>query len=795
MERIIDKNMYDQYVEDMRRYGIYVILRRAVADYRDGLKPVQRRILYTMYNDIKCTNSTVKSARIVGDVLGKYHPHGDSSAYGAMEPMANWYKVNCPSIYGQGNWGTIQGDKPAAMRYTEAKLSQFGIDCVIGDLQESYNVVDWSETYDNKNMEPDFLPVRVPLLLINGTFGIAFGIKCYIPPHNINEVIDATIELIDNPSANPILIPEQNQRCEIINTDFKSICNTGHGTFKVRGIIECKEMDYKNKGKRQALIIKSLPDNVDLYTITDKLNKLVESKKLIQIEDVRDDSYVDKRTEQDVLEYVIFLKKGADPNYVKECMYKYTALQSSYTVNFEVLVENKCTRLSYKDYINTFIEFRKLTKFRLYQNLLQQVETKLHEKDAYIKVLESGEIDKIIDMIKKQKSVDDTYIMEYLIKKLDITDLQAKFIINANLKKLSIGYLDKYKQEASELVTKINTYTELLVNEKALTDIIKQELITYKNKYGKPRLCKVVSSAKETSIPAGEFKIVITENNYIKKVQVNEIVSSYKGDNPKHILKVDNRESLLLFDDRGKVFKLPVYIIPFTDKNSLGIDVRSLCKNLTSNIKTVIYEPVLNTIKGKKYKFFVCILTKLGNIKKIDIEDLLSVPNSGIIYMKLDNNDYIVSVNIVPDKSDIIIFSNNKALRINIDEVPHQRRNTKGMKSMSSDVVDGLSVINSDSTDVVVLTNNGKINRFSILALPLSNRNRAGSKVIKLSGDDYIRDIYAVNIYDSIAIFTTGDKAVIPVSELPEGSSISAGKKFISTKNTPIIRTTIVKGK
>lgn len=789
-EKIIERNIVDQTKDDLIRYAVYVNRKRAIPSIQDGLKCVARRILYAAAHDKKCTeNRTIKSASIVGTVLDKYHPHGDSSVYMAMKPMSNWFEINMPLLKGQGNWGTIEGDDPAAMRYTESGVSKFAYDCVIGKLESAKDIVDWEPNYSNSCMEPAFFPVEVPLLLINGGFGIGYGINTSIPKHNINEVLDATLKLLRNPDAEVVLVPDQCMECEIVNTDFREISNTGNGKFIVRGKVEViPEFTINKYKKHPAIIIKSLPDMTYTESITNKISKLIEAKKLPQVIDT-----FDKHTPNE-MNYIIILKKGSDPNYVKQILYKNTELQKSISVNFEVIDGLDVVRLSYKSYLEYFIEFRKLTKFRYYCNLLQQVKTKLHEKEIFIKICQSGEVDNIIKMIKKQTTVNDKETIEYLIKRFDITDMQASYIIEAGIKKLSPAYLNKYIEESRILMEEYNRYKEIILDEEYLVKEIEEELKLYKKKYGKKRNSVVIDESEICDIPKGNFKIVITENNFIKKVQENESIGSFKNDSPKFVIKGENHKNILLFDDQGKVFKLPIHQIPVSDRNSNGIDIRIIVKKLTSNISTIMYEPKLQELNKVKTKYFISVLTAKGFIKKLDIDDFLAVPPSGIIYSKLDADDYVKSVDIIANGLDVIVYSKSKALRINISEIPYLKRNTKGNKSMDTDEVDGLAILHPDSEYVLVLTEKGKVNKFSVCALPCTSRAKAGSKVIKLGKNDTINYIVGVNDHtDILSVVTKAQIFEFNVNEISASSSISSGTSLIPTKNNNILKCRIIK--
>jgi DNA gyrase subunit A len=397
-EKIIDKETLEMYESDQAKYSIIVNRRRAFPEVRDGLKPVQRRVIYAAYKDgLTSPGKRDKSASLVGETMKRYHPHGDSSIYDAIVTLESWFKIKYPIFYGQGSWGNISGAGPAAQRYTECSLSEFGYDVLIDELNQSNNIVDWIQTYKrNNDREPEFLPAKLPLLLINGTFGIGVGMTVNIPSHNLREVIKETQKLIKNPNADVFLIPDLPQECKLIDTDWKSICDNGYGSFKVRGKI-ITEQDPKTGN--YTLRIVSLPDNTNTGVICDKILKMVEAKQLPMIKDVIDDLQDSKPN------IIIQLRPGADPTYVKQVIYTKTTVQSTVSVNFEAVdVDGINTRrFSYKDYLLSFIDQRANIKFRLYCNKLQQALTRHHRIDAFIKVLESGEIDNIINMIKKSK--------------------------------------------------------------------------------------------------------------------------------------------------------------------------------------------------------------------------------------------------------------------------------------------------------------------------------------------------------------------------------------------------------
>lgn len=705
----------------------------------------------------------------------------NSSIYGTMKPMVNWFESYLPTIDKQGNFGNFQGHPASAYRYTEAKLSKFAIDCIIDELKANPKCVDWTPNFDNTLMEPEFLPVKVPLLLINGTFGIALGKRTEIPSHNTNEVIDATIALIRDPNADVTIIPDHCMKCEIVMTDFSTISRTGYGYYKVRGILDIE--DYKGN---KALVIKSTPNLLYLDDVSEKIDELIEKKKLVQVANCYDES-----SETD-MRYVIVLRPGADPNYVRDVIYKETSLERTERINFEVLNGLEPIRMSYKSYLLSFIDHRKITKFRVYSNKLQAVQTRIHEKEIYIKVLESGEVDNIIAFIKKQKTVDDDYLINYLVKKLGITDLQAKFIINSDLRKLSIGYLNKYKEEIKGLTAERERYMSMVMDDHLIEAEIIAELEEIKAKYGKRRNCRVVKDRDRNEVPKGLMTVIVTEKNMIKKVPKGAPIGSFKGDTIKVIIEADNTDNVLIFDNLGKVYKLPISKIPFVETKSNGVDIRFLVKGLNADILSCIPErfTIVGSAKDNINRSYMVCLTRNGLIKKMDDSDFTNVPLSGIRYVKLDENDYVVSVRMADDSINFIAFSDRKAMLVPMDTVSNMKRNAKGNKTFKSDLADGLLEFYMNSCAyLLVITQNGRINKLPISGVPNLLIPRKAFSVIKLSKGDSIQNIIPVNENDTIEVTLMDSVMQLDVANYPVGSSISSGERAIPIRGNKILRT------
>lgn len=772
-DKIVDVNVLKQYSDDYRLYALYVCRERVAVDYRDGLTPVQRKIVYAMFcmGDKIRYPKTVKSAKIVGDVMGAYHPHGDSSIYGAMKPISNDFEINIPLLNNyQGSWGNKYGDEAAAMRYTESGFSKFAQEFIIRDLIETENCVDWIDNFDSTTKMPEYLPVALPMALINGSFGIAVGFKVEIPQFNLGEVIDATIRLIRDRKSPVVLIPDTCMPCEIVDNDWESISNLGIGTYTVRGIIDIGRFEGDS-----VLFIKSAPDMTYYASIKAQIEKMIVSKKIIGITKIMQ--------HDDML--LIKLKSGTDPEYTKSMIYQYTRMQDTARVNFEVLDNMVPMRMSFKSYLISWIEHRKFVKFRVYCNRVQDLNTRKHTIEPFVKLAKSKDMDQIIAMIRK-RSLPENELMEMLIKKLDITDIQAKFILNIRLKELSPSFFQKYVDEYNVLVEKIANQMAYLTDDKLIEEDIVEELLRCKKMYNKPRMAKVVSKAEAEGVVAGEFRMIFTQNNFIKKLPMNENIPSFKNDAAKFIVTGENTENLVVFTETGRLFKLPISKIPFSDKRSNGIDIKLLMKNCISNVNAVIYEPIIKGFIKKLHKYYLVTLTRAGYIKKMDLDDFISGNYSGLIYAKLDPDDYVKDVMIIRHDVDVVVYSANKACRFSMDDVPYLKRSTKGNKTMST-LVDGLSLITSDTTDIIVVTGKGFVNRFIPSSLARTSRTGRSSKVIKLSKGDEIIGVYGLRSIDNIVISSTSGRLEIPVQDIPMGNSIGPGTKMLPNRGDSVL--------
>ena len=781
-ERVIDVNIAEQSRQDLQDYAIYVARNRAIPEMVDGLKPVIRRILWCAANDFR-GQGFIKTSNIMGQVIRKYNPHGDASVQMAIRNMINDFSTKYPTMEGSGSWGSKANPNPAAPRYTECKISKFAVDVFARDIYEDKNSTDWVENYDKRAEEPLYLPARVPALLVLGQVGIAVGIKSSIPSHNLGEVIDTTIALMKGPKHKFCLIPDECMSCELLDTDWKKINETGNGTYVAQGIIETGE--YQG---HPALFIKSLPDFTYFDSVKDSIIKLVESGKMPYIQDhvSRTKTVMVKGERITNFDEVITLKKCTDPNFVKEYLYANTAIRQTRQVRLIVIKDNKLCTMNYRDYLLDFINFRRMTVTRRLNSLLQKYKTSIHERRFLLYVLsKKKELDSIIDTIRKQKTTDNQVLIDFMANKLKITNLQAKYLLETGLNKLTEGYRLKYEAELKELEANVAKIMDILLHKDKIDGLIIQEMLEIKNKYDSKRMCRIISKSEASGIAPGTFKLVFTKNNFIKKIGENEEVGSLNRDEVNFVIKVENDEDVMVFSSLGKVFKMPVHKIPIAAKGSNGVDIRVLNKYATSNIACAVSESTVKKLVDSKYHNYLFVVSRRGFIKKIDI---LTAPPSGIIYSKLDEGDYVQDILFGPDKMDLLIYSGSKVLRINSKEVPYLKRSTKGNRaSTATSLIDGMNFVLPKATSLIVVTKDGYINKLSLDIIARSNRGKAGTKVIKLKKDDSILNIWPCMEEDVLVSYQGRKNEVIQVSSIKEGSTISSGERLLKSPTRVVL--------
>ena len=772
-EKIIEVNMAEQSNSDLTAYAIYVTRFRSIPDIRDGLKSVIRRILWCVAHDFK-GQGFIKTSALTGEVIKRYNPHGDTSVLMAVRNMINYFSTKYPTMEGSGSWGHKANPTPSAARYTECKISQFGLDIFIQDIFDDRRSTDWQNNYDNKCKEPCYLPAKIPTLLILGQLGIAVGIKCAIPSHNLGEVIDTTIKLIHDPNAPFCLIPDECMPCEIMETDFQKINDTGMGTYVSQGIVDIGE--YRN---HPALYVRSLPDFTFFDSIKEKILDLVDKGKMPYIFDMISKSKVDLKTEKTTFEEIIVLKKGTDPKYVREELYTNTGIRQTRQVKLLVINHNRLQAINYREYLLEFIKFRRMTIVRKFNAKLQSYKTIVHERELYLKLMTSGEIDKIISMIKKQDTRDDSVLVQYLIDKLKVTPLQAKFLLNTDIRKLSKGYLKKYQEELKVYNEEINKIMNLLTDPKNIDNYIINEMLEIKRKYNDKRLCRIISKSEANGIAPGIFKLIFTKKNFVKKVGENESIGSLTNDEVNFIVTADNTENIFVFSAMGKIYKIPVHKIPISDKRSNGISIAIINKYCTSDICCVARESTLKKLSESRFRNFMFIITKNGFLKKMDIDDVLSASTSGIVYSKLDQGDIVKSILFGPDKMDLMIYVGNKVLRLSPNDAPYLKRFTKGNRaSTATSIVDGMNFLRKEDDVLITVTKKGFVNKLNMSIIPRSQRGRAGLKIVKLDKDDTILSIFPCKNTEQLVIQDGKNNITIPINNIPVKSSICKGTQL-----------------
>lgn len=772
-EKIIEVNMAEQSNSDLTAYAIYVTRFRSIPDIRDGLKSVIRRILWCVAHDFK-GQGFIKTSALTGEVIKRYNPHGDTSVLMAVRNMINYFSTKYPTMEGSGSWGHKANPTPSAARYTECKISQFGLDIFIQDIFDDRRSTDWQNNYDNKCKEPCYLPAKIPTLLILGQLGIAVGIKCAIPSHNLGEVIDTTIKLIHDPNAPFCLIPDECMPCEIMETDFQKINDTGMGTYVSQGIVDIGE--YRN---HPALYVRSLPDFTFFDSIKEKILDLVDKGKMPYIFDMISKSKVDLKTEKTTFEEIIVLKKGTDPKYVREELYANTGIRQTRQVKLLVINHNRLQAINYREYLLEFIKFRRMTIVRKFNAKLQSYKTIVHERELYLKLMTSGEIDKIISMIKKQDTRDDSVLVQYLIDKLKVTPLQAKFLLNTDIRKLSKGYLKKYQEELKVYNEEINKIMNLLTDPKNIDNYIINEMLEIKRKYNDKRLCRIISKSEANGIAPGIFKLIFTKKNFVKKVGENESIGSLTNDEVNFIVTADNTENIFVFSAMGKIYKIPVHKIPISDKRSNGISIAIINKYCTSDICCVARESTLKKLSESRFRNFMFIITKNGFLKKMDIDDVLSASTSGIVYSKLDQGDIVKSILFGPDKMDLMIYVGNKVLRLSPNDAPYLKRFTKGNRaSTATSIVDGMNFLRKEDDVLITVTKKGFVNKLNMSIIPRSQRGRAGLKIVKLDKDDTILSIFPCKNTEQLVIQDGKNNITVPINNIPVKSSICKGTQL-----------------
>ena len=736
----IEDEMKSAYID----YSMSVIVSRALPDVRDGLKPVHRRVLYGMHElGIRSNTAYKKSARIVGEVLGKYHPHGDSSVYDTMVRMAQEWSLRYLLVDGQGNFGSVDGDSPAAMRYTEARMRKISED-LMADIDKE--TVDLQLNFDDTLKEPTVLPTRVPNLLINGTSGIAVGMATNMPPHNLTEVVDGTIQYIDN---NEITIEELIQTIKA--PDFptggtiygyegvKQAFLTGRGRVVIRAKANIEEVNG-----RECIIVSEIPYQVNKAEMIRKTAELVNDKKIEGISTIRDES------DRNGMRVVYVLKRDAVPNIVLNKLYKFTSLQSSFSVNNIALVKGKPQMLNLKDMIHYFVEHRHDVVVRRTQFELRKAEERAHILEGLI--IASDNIDEVIAIIRGSKNPEDA--RENLIKRFELSEIQAKAIVEMRLRQLTGLEQDKLRTEYDELLKTIADLKDILDKKNRRMDIIKEELLEVKEKYGDERRSTIEYAggdfSMEDMIPDEKVVITISHAGYIKRTPLVEYKTQNRGgvgqkasttrdeDFLQDLFVGTNHQYMLFFTQKGKCFWMRVFEIPEGSKTSKGRAIQNLI-NIEQDDKVKAFI-CTQDLKNEDYinSHYVIMATRKGQVKKTSLEQYSRPRTNGINAISIREGDELLEAKLTNGNSHVMLaVKSGKAIRFEESKTRPMGRSASGVRGISlnneNDEVVGMIAANDMDTNILVVSENGYGKRSSLEDYRVTNRGGKGVKTISIT--------------------------------------------------------------
>ena len=744
-EKILPVNIEEEMKTKYIDYSMSVIVSRALPDVRDGLKPVHRRVLYGMHElGIRSTTPYKKSARIVGEVLGKFHPHGDSSVYDAMVRMAQEWSLRYMMVDGQGNFGSIDGDNPAAMRYTEARMRKTSEDMLMDIDKET---VDWELNFDDTLKEPSVLPARLPNLLLNGTTGIAVGMATNMPPHNLTEVVDGIIAYIQKKGDIEVTELMQHIKAPDFPTGgiiygyegVKAAFETGRGRIVIRGKVRFEE----NNGREQ-IIVEEIPYMVNKANMIKQTADLVNSKKLDGISDIRDES------DRNGMRIVYDLKRDAIPNIVLNKLYKFTSLQSSFSVNNIALVKGRPQLLNLKQLIQLFVAHRHEVLIRKTKYELQQAEKRAHILEGLIIALNN--LDAVIELIRGSRTPEDA--RNGLINNFKLSEIQAKAILDLRLQKLTGLEMDKIKDEHKEIMKKIKNLQEILSNEDLRLTLLIDDLREIKEKYSDDRRSQIEYSSSEVSIedmiPNEEVLITISHLGYIKRTSLSEYRAQGRGgvgskgastreeDFVEEMIMAYNHDYMLFFTEQGKCFWLKVYEIPEGGKTAKGRAIQNII-NLPKDDKVMAYISTKD-LKDEEYinSHFIVMCTKKGVIKKTSLEAYSRPRTNGINAITIREGDQLLEAKMTNGNSQIMMaVRSGKSIRFEEEKVRAMGRTAAGVRGIrlanDKDEVVGMICVNDIQSSVLVVSENGYGKRSAVEDYRITNRGGKGVKTINVT--------------------------------------------------------------
>lgn len=743
-EKLIPINIEDEMKSSYIDYSMSVIVSRALPDVRDGLKPVHRRVLYGMYElGVFSNRAHKKSARIVGEVLGKYHPHGDSSVYDAMVRMAQEWSLRYLLVDGQGNFGSVDGDSPAAMRYTEARMRKISEE-IMADLDKE--TVDFQLNFDDTLEEPKVMPTKVPVLLVNGASGIAVGMATNMAPHNLNEVIDGTLAYIDNEDIeidelmNYIKAPDFPTGGIIYGYDgVREAFKTGRGRIVMRAKVGFEEVDG-----RECIIVTEIPYQVNKADMIKKTADLVNEKKIDGISNIRDES------DRNGMRIVYILRRDAVPNVVLNTLYKFTQLQSSFSVNNIALVKGRPQMLNLKELIHYFVEHRHEVVVRRAQYELRKAEERAHILEGLI--IASDNIDEVIQLIRSSSNTDQA--KEKLIERFKLSEIQAKAIVEMRLRQLTGLEQDKLRAEYEEIMKLITHLKELLASKEMRMDLIKEELNEIKEKYGDARRSQIEYAGGDVSIEdlIADENVVITISHagYIKRTNLSEYKTQNRGgvgqksagtrdqDFLEHLFVATNHQYMMFFTQKGKCFWMRVYEIPEGSKTSKGRAIQNLI-NIENDDKVKAFI-CTQDLKNQDYinSHYVIMATKKGQVKKTLLEQYSRPRVNGIAAITIKEDDELLEAKLTNGESQILIaVKSGKLVRFEEGKTRPMGRSASGVRGITlrdeQDEVVGMVSVNDMESEILVVSEKGYGKRSSLEDYRITNRGGKGVKTLSIT--------------------------------------------------------------
>jgi len=783
----IEIELKDSYLS----YALSVIISRALPDVRDGLKPVQRRILYSMKDLGNLPNLPFKkSARVVGDTLGKYHPHGDAPVYEALVRMAQDFTMRYPLVDGQGNFGSIDGDPPAAMRYSEVRLAPISLE-LLNDLDKE--TVPFRPNFDNSLKEPEVLPAKIPNLLLNGASGIAVGMATNIPPHNLNEVIDALLLLLRDreKSTDDILKvfkgPDFPTKGIITNiSGIRSYFETGKGSVIIKG-----RGKFEKIGKVLCYIIYELPYNINKANLIKRIVDLVKAGKLKEIDDIRDES------SKEGIRVVIELKKNVNPQIFEKKLYEYTELKTSFPVNLVALINGKPKLLSIKEVLNSFLSFRE-------EVVLKRTNYELNVEKRELKILTGikkgiEKLDDVIKIIKESKDRDEA--KKKLNSLLTIDDEQSNAILDMRLSRLVSYEQEKLIEDIKNKEERIKYLNEIVIKREKLLQVIENELLEVKKKFGDKRKSEILfEDEKEIKIEEmiNDDKVILflTNDGYIKRSLISDFTIQNRGgkgikglklgreDRVFDIFFTSNLKNVLFFTNFGKVYKLLSYNIPEGSRESKGEALHILLPLNPEERVTCIYT-------GEMDKKYLLMFTKKGKIKKVELKHIQNLKKNGIKIMGLEEEDYIKRVRVVDGDENIIAATKKGFLaKFNIKNIRHQGRSAKGIRGIRLSKEDEFVSFDIEEKEksLFIITSNGKGKRINFDEINLKNRGIKGVRGIRLKGN-CVTALRSVKEEDQIFVITEEGKIIrIEVKRVPLQSRNASGVRVINLDKGDVVK-------